>query len=82
MHTQYLARTISTGVAAAAVQSLLTVGARVALWAAAAVATGRVLHTGSSVEARSVCTRHGADLTVGPVEALRARAHVTVYHVL
>lgn len=67
-------RTVSTGVAAAFVVSLLAVGAHEAGRAAAAVAAHDVLHAGPSVETRSVRTLHGTDLAVLPVEALRARA--------
>ena len=69
-----LDRTVGTGVAAASVNPLLAVGARVPGWAAAAVPAGYILHAGSSIETGSICARHGADLTVLPVEALRAVA--------
>ena len=66
--------TIQTGPVAAAVQLLLTVGAGVAGGAAAGVASGHRLHTGAPVEAGTICTRHGDDLTVLSIEALRAGA--------
>lgn len=77
-----LTPTVQTGSVAAAVQLLLTVGASVAGGAAAGVASGRGLHTGAAIEARPVCTRHGNDLAVLPIEALRAGAGVVVLQVL
>lgn len=74
--------TISTGVAAAPVDFLLTVGARVTGRAEAGVATGFLFHAASSIEAGSVGTGHGADLAVLAVEALRACAGVIVHQVL
>lgn len=74
--------TVQTGSVAAAVQLLLTVGAGVARRAAAGVASGRGLHAGTAVEARTVCTRHRDDLAVLSVKALRARAGVVVLQVL
>ncbi|TNN71032.1 hypothetical protein EYF80_018693 [Liparis tanakae] len=58
------------------------IGARVAGQAAAAVAARRVLHAGPSVETRAVGARHGADLAVLAVEALRALARVVVLQIL
>lgn len=75
-------RTVSAGVAAASVPPLLAVGPGEAERTEAAVAAGGVLQAGSSVEARPVCTGHGADLTVLPVEALRTGAGVVVDLVL
>lgn len=49
---------------------------------AAAVAAGRLLHAGSSIKARSICTLHSADLTVLSIEALRTRADVVVHLIL
>lgn len=74
--------TVQAGSVAAAVQLLLTVGARVARRAAAGVASGRGLHTGAAVEARAVRARHGNDLAVLSVKALRAGAGVVVLQVL
>lgn len=74
--------TIGTGVTAAPVDFLLTVGAHVTGKAAAGVATGPLFCTGSSIEAGSVGTGHSADLTVLPIEALRACAGVIVHQVL
>lgn len=66
--------TVQTGPVAAAVQLLLTVGARIAGGAAAGVAPTHGLHTGASVEAGTVRTGHGDDLAVFTVESLRAAA--------
>lgn len=77
-----MVRTVSAGVAAASVVPLLAVGAREAGRAATAVPAGDVLNTRSSVKTRPVCALHGADLTVCPVEALRARTGITVLHIL
>lgn len=74
--------TISTGVAAASVDFLLTVGAHVSRRAAARVATAALLHAGSSIEAGFVSTSHVNDLTVLSVEALRARAGVIIHLIL
>lgn len=74
--------TVSAGVAAASVAPLLAVGAHEAGRAAAAVAAGHVLLAGSSVETWPVRARHGADLAVLPVEALRAGARVVIDQVL
>lgn len=74
--------TIQARPVAAAVQFLLTVGAGVAGGAAAGVATGHGLHAGTAVEAGPVGARHGDDLTVLAVEALRAGARVVVLQVL
>ena len=74
--------TVSAGVAAASVDPLLAVGARVAGRAAADVPAGVFFHASPSVEARPVCTRHGADLAVLPVEALRARARIIIHQIL
>ncbi|TNN76674.1 hypothetical protein EYF80_013126 [Liparis tanakae] len=70
--------TVQTGPVAAAVQLLLAVGAGVAGGAAASVAAGRRLHTGAAVEARPVGARHGDDLAVLAVEALRAGVAVAL----
>lgn len=69
-----MVRTVSAGVAAASVDPLLAVGAREPGRAAAAVPAGDVLDAGPFVKTRPVGARHGADLAVLPVEALRARA--------
>lgn len=74
--------TIQTGPVAAAVQLLLTVGARVARRAAAGVASGHRLHARATVEAGTICTRHGNDLTVLTVEPLRASAGIVVLQIL
>lgn len=71
--------TISTGIAAASIDLLLTVGAHVSGTALTGVSAGPLWHAGSSVEARSIGTGHSADLTVLSIEALRARAGVTIY---
>lgn len=75
-------RTVSAGVAAAFVPPLLAVGAREAERTEAAVVAVRLLHAGSAVKARPVCARHGADLAVLPVEALRTGAGVVVHLIL
>lgn len=75
-------RTISTGVAAAFVMSLLTVGAHEPGWTAAAVTTGRVFHAGSTIKTRVVRTRHSTDLAVLPIEALRTHAQIVVHQIL
>lgn len=67
---------------AAAVQFLLAVGARVGWGAAAHVASGEAFLTRSSVKTRIICTRHCDDLTVFPIEALRASARVIVLQIL
>lgn len=77
-----LVRTVSAGVAAASVDSLLTVGASEPGRAAAAVTAGGVLDAGSSIETRPVGARHGADLAVLAVEALRARTGVITLQIL
>lgn len=74
--------TISTGVTAAPVDFLLTVGAHVSKRTAARVATSSLLHAGSTIEAGSIGTGHGADLAVLAVEALWARTGVIVLLVL
>lgn len=74
--------TIQAGPVAAAVQLLLTVGARVARRAAAGVASGHRLHTGATVKAGTICARHGDDLAVLTIESLRAGAGVVVLQVL
>ncbi len=66
--------TVQTGPVAAAVQFLLTVRAGVAGRAAARVAAGHCLHAGATVEARTVCARHGNDFTVLSIKTLRAGA--------
>lgn len=74
--------TIGTGVTAAPVDFLLTVGAHVTDKTVAGVATGPLFCTGSSIEAGSIGTGHSADLAVLPIEALRACAGVIVHQVL
>lgn len=74
--------TVSTGAAAASVNPLFTVGAGVTRWAAAAVPTSSVLQASSSIKTRPICTRHGTDLTVLSIEALRARTHVVIHQIL
>lgn len=70
--------TVRAGFVAAAVQFLLAVGASVGWGAAAGVASSETFLTRSSVKARIISTRHCYDLTVFPIEALRARARVIV----
>lgn len=77
-----MGHTISAGVAAAFVMPLLAVGAHEAEWAVAAVTTCNILHAGSSIKTWPICTRHCADLTVLPVEALRARARIVIHQIL
>lgn len=77
-----MVRTVSAGVAAASVEPLLAVGAREPGRAKAAVPAGCTLDAGSSVKTRIVVTRHGADLTVLPVETLRTLARVVVLQIL
>lgn len=77
-----MVRTVSAGVAAASVDSLLTVGAGEPGRAAAAVTAGGVLDAGSSIETRPVGARHGADLAVLAVETLRARTGVITLQIL
>lgn len=77
-----MVRTISAGVAAASVDSLLAVGAGEPGRAAAAVTAGHILHAGSSIKTRPVGARHGADLAVLPVEALRARTGIIALQIL
>lgn len=66
--------TIQTRPIAAAVQLLLTVGAGVAGRATAGVASGHRLHTGTTIEAGTICARHGDDLAVLSIKTLRAGA--------
>lgn len=74
--------TVSTGVAAASVNPLFTVGACVPEWAAAAVPTSNVLHASSSIKTRPIGTCHGTDFTVLSIETLRARTRVIVHQIL
>lgn len=74
--------TVQTGLVAAAVQLLLTVGAGVAGRAAAGVASSQSFHTGATVETRAVSAGHGDDLAVLPVKTLWAGARVVVLQVL
>lgn len=74
--------TVQTGPVAAAVQLLLAVGAGVAGGAAAGVASSHGFHTGATIEARTVGTRHGNDLAVLSVKTLWAGARVIVLQVL
>ena len=74
--------TVSAGVAAAAVHLFLTVGAHVGSGAAAGVAARHQRRAGAPVEAGPVCTRHGTNLTVLPVETLRALAGIVAFLVL
>lgn len=74
--------TVQAWPVAAAVQLLFTVGAGVIRRASAGVASGHRLHTGAAVKTGTVCTRHGNDLTVLPIESLRASAGVVVLQVL
>lgn len=74
--------TISTGVAAASVDFLLTVGAHVTRRAEARVARSSLLRAGPSIEAGPIGTGHIADLAVLPVEALRACAGVIIHQIL
>lgn len=48
----------------------------------AAVPAVDTLHTRSSMKTRPICTSHGADLTVLPVEALWTRTQKVVHHIL
>lgn len=74
--------TIGTGVTAAAVNFLLTVGAHEAGRAAARVTFSRCLCTGSTIEAWLIRTGHGAHLTILSMEALGACARVVVHQIL
>lgn len=74
--------TVQTGLIAAAVQLLFTVGACIAGWAATRVASSHGFNTGSTIETRAISAGHGNDLTVLPVKTLRAGARVVVLQVL
>lgn len=74
--------TVRAGVAAAAVDPFLAIGAHVPDWAAAAVSSTGFLHTGSSIKTRPISACHGTDLTVLPVETLRACTRVIVLQIL
>lgn len=73
---------ISTGVTAASVNLLLTVGAHVTGRAETGVAAGFLHRAGSSVEAGFIGTGHSTDLTVLSIESLRACAGVIVHQIL
>lgn len=70
--------TIRTGGRAAEIHLLLTVEAREARRAMAAVPSVRVVRTPPPVEAGAICTSHGTQLTDLAVEAGRAGARVAV----
>lgn len=74
--------TISTGVTAASVDLLLTVGAHITGRAETGVAAGFLLQAGSSVEAGFIRTGHRTDLTVLTIEPLRARAGIIIHQIL
>lgn len=74
--------TVQTRLVAAAVQLLFTVGACVAGWAAASVASSHGFNTGATIKTWAISTGHGNDLTVLPVETLWAGARVVVLQVL
>lgn len=74
--------TVGTWFVATAVQSLLTVGSGKSRWASADVATGEFLLTCASIKAGIICTGHGNDFTVLPVESLRTRARVIVLQII
>lgn len=74
--------TISTGVAAASVVFLVTVGAHVTRKAEAGVARRSLHRAGPSIVAGPVGTGHTADLAVFPIESLRARAGVIIHLIL
>lgn len=67
---------------AAAVESLLTVGAGVAWEALAGVASCQLLHARAPIKAGVISTCHSNDLAVLPIEALRTGAGVVVLQVL
>lgn len=77
-----MVHTISTGIAVTFAVPLLAVGAREAAGAVADVAARDLLLAGASVETRIVRASHRAGFTVLPVEALRARAGVSVHQIL
>lgn len=74
--------TVSAGTAAAFVKSLLAVGAGEASRAVAVVPARVCLHAGSPVKTWPVCTSHGADLAVLPIETLRACTRIIVHQIL
>lgn len=74
--------TISTRAGTAVVDFLFTVEARITQWAAAAVAPVRVVGAAPTVEARPVCTSHGTQLTVLPIEAWGAGTGIAVLQIL
>lgn len=74
--------TVRTRGRATEINLLLTVEAREARRAMAGVASVGVIRTSSPIEARTICTRHGAQLTDLAVEAGRAGARVAVLKIL
>lgn len=74
--------TVSAGAAAAFVKSLLAVGAGEASRAVAAVTARVCLHAGSPVKTWPICTSHGTDLAVLPIETLRACTRIIVHQIL
>lgn len=74
--------TVQTGLVAAAVQLLFTVGACVAGWTAASVASSHGFHTGATIETGAIGAGHGNDLAVLSVKTLRAGARVVILQVL
>lgn len=70
--------TVRTRGRATEINLLLTVEAREARRAMAGVASVGVIRTSSPIEARTICTRHGAQLTDLAIEAGRAGARVAV----
>lgn len=74
-------RSISTRAGTAVIDFLFTVEARIAQWAAAAVAPVGVVSASPTVEARPVSTSHRTQLTVLPVEAWRAGTGIAVLEI-
>lgn len=67
---------------AAAIKSLLTVGASVAWEALATIPSCQLLHAGATIKARVISACHSNDLTVFAIEALGAGAGVVILQVL
>lgn len=74
--------TISTRAGTAVINFLFTVEARITQRAAAAVAPVRVVGAAPPIEARSVSTSHGTQLTVLPIEPWGAGTGIAVLEIL
>lgn len=74
--------TIGTGIGAAVINFLFAVEAGVGNWAEAAVSTIWVICASASIEAWSIGTSHGAELTVFTIESRWAGAGIAIFQVL